>query len=215
MKINFITTQPEFFTSVLSNSILGRAVKDNKVEFNLLCLRDFADGKIKKIVDDAPYGGGAGMILKIEPIYRALQFLEEQGSKGKVFLTSAKGQVFNQQLAQDFSQLPIITFICGHYEGVDERVTHFIDGQISLGKFVLTGGEVAAAAITDAVVRLLPGVLGNPASLIEESFNQENFEYPQYTRPEEFQGHKVPEILLSGNHAAIATWRQAHSQKIS
>ncbi len=215
MKINFLTTQPEFFTSVLSNSILGRAAKDNKIEFKLLCLRDFAAGKIKKIVDDSPYGGGAGMILKIEPIYKALQYLEEQGSKGKVFLTSAKGQVFNQQLAQDLSQLPILTFICGHYEGVDERVTHFIDGEISLGQFVLTGGEIAAATMTDAIVRLLPGVLGNPASLIEESFNQENFEYPQYTRPEEFQGFKVPEILLSGNHAAINSWRQEHSRKIS
>ncbi len=214
MKINFITTQPEFFASVLYNSILGRAVKDGKVEFNLLCLRDFATGKIKKIVDDSPYGGGAGMILKVEPIYRALQFLAEQGNKGKVFLTSAQGPVFNQELAQNLSQIPILTFICGHYEGVDERVTHFIDGEISLGQFVLTGGEIAAAAITDAIVRLLPGVI-NPASLLEESFNQENFEYPQYTRPQEFQGLTVPEILLNGNHAAIKDWRQKNSRKIN
>ena len=214
MKINFITTQPEFFASVLHNSILGRAVKDGKVEFNLLCLRDFATGKIKKIVDDSPYGGGAGMILKVEPIYRALQFLTEQGNRGKVLLTSAQGQVFNQKLAYDLSQTPILTFICGHYEGVDERVTHFIDGEISLGQFVLTGGEIAAAAITDAIVRLLPGVI-NPTSLLEESFNQENFEYPQYTRPQEFQGLTVPEILLNGNHAAIKDWRQKHSRKIN
>ncbi len=214
MKINFLTTQPEFFDSILTSSIIGRAVTDKKVDFRVLCLRDFADGNKKKITDDAPYGGGAGMIMKIEPIYRALQALEEQGRRGQVFLTSASGTIFTQTIAQNLSTAPALTFICGHYEGVDERITHFIDGQLSLGQFVLTGGEPAAATFTDAIVRLLPGVLGNPASLLEESFSDQNLtEYPQYTRPQEFMGHSVPEILLSGNHAAIAKWRQEQRQE--
>lgn len=214
MKINLLTTQPDFFASVLQTSILGRALKENLAQVEILCLRDFADGKIKKIVDDAPYGGGAGMILKIEPIYRALQALDEKGEQGQVFLTSAKGPVFNQQIARDWSALPYLTLICGHYEGVDERVLHFIDGEISLGQFVLTGGEIAAAAIIDAVVRLLPGVLGNPQSLAEESFTQNSLEYPQYTRPETFQDFTVPSVLLSGDHAKIAAWRREHSRSL-
>ena len=214
MIVNLITAVPEYFVSVLNVSILGRAAAASLVTFNIVSLRDFADGNLKKQVDDAPYGGGAGMILKIEPIYRALQFLEEQNIKGSVFLTSAKGPTFTQTQAQSWSKLPALTLICGHYEGVDERVLNFVDGEISLGQFVLTGGEAAALAMLDATVRLLPGVLGNPNSLDEESFQTNTLEYPQYTRPEDFLGLKVPEILLSGNHGAIDNWRQEKSKKI-
>lgn len=212
MQINILTTQPEYFTGPLSTSIIGRAVREQKIKFNLLCLRDFADGNLKKIVDDKPYGGGAGMILKVEPIYRALQHLQQEGSRGKVYLTSAKGPIFNQNLARTWSKLDFLTLICGHYEGVDERVLNFIDGEISLGQFVLTGGEGAAAIIADAVTRLLPGVLGNPDSLTEESFNDDELEYPQYTRPEKFLDWQVPEVLLSGNHAVIAAWKKDHQK---
>ncbi|MDO5561363.1 MAG: tRNA (guanosine(37)-N1)-methyltransferase TrmD [bacterium] len=214
MIINLVTAVPEYFTDIFNVSIVGRAVRENFVTFNIISLREFADGKLKKQVDDAPYGGGAGMILKVEPIYRALKFLEEKNIKGQVFLTSAKGPIFNQSIAQNWSQLDALTLVCGHYEGVDERVLNFVDGEISLGQFVLTGGEAAANAMIDATVRLLPGVLGNPTSLVEESFAQETLEYPQYTRPEDFLGFKVPEILLSGNHGAIANWRNEKSTKL-
>ncbi len=208
MKINIITSCPEYFGSNLQTSILGRAVKQGRVAFNIVNLRDFADGKRKKQVDDAPYGGGPGMVLKVEPIVRALDALEKQGERGRVFLTSACGEVFTQSRARQLALEPILTFICGHYEGVDERVTHFIDGQLSLGQFVLTGGEPAVAVITDALVRLLPGVLGNELSLSEESFDADELEYPQYTRPAVYRGLAVPAILLSGNHGEIAAWRQ-------
>ncbi len=214
MQINLLTTVPEYFESVLQASIIGRAINKKKVKFEILCLRDFAPGRIKKIVDDKPYGGGAGMILKVEPIYKALQALKRQKSLGQVFLTSAKGEIFCQKTAHLWSQLNYLTLICGHYEGVDERILSFIDGEISLGKFVLTGGEAAAAAMIDATVRLLPEVLGNPESLKEESFQQNSLEYPQYTRPEDFLGLKVPEVLLSGHHAEIEAWRKKHRQSL-
>lgn len=211
MKINLITAVPEYFTSVLSTSMIGRAQRDHKVTIEVVSLRDFADGNLKKQVDDAPYGGGAGMILKIEPIFRALESLRARGELGYSLLTSARGEIFTQNHARTYSQLAYLTIVCGHYEGVDERVTQLVDGQISLGRFVLTGGEAAANLIVDATVRLLPGVLGNQVSLTDESFNDAALstgEYPQYTRPAEFNGLKVPEVLLSGDHAAIAAWRQ-------
>jgi tRNA (guanine37-N1)-methyltransferase len=210
VQINILTVVPEFFEGVLSASILGRAVQNNLVKFKVMCLRDFADGKIggKKMVDDASYGGGAGMVLKIEPIARALHYLEEKGQKGYVILTDARGEVFSQHTARSLVTHEYITIICGHYEGVDERASHYVDAKISLGQFIMTGGEIAASAISDAVVRLIPGVLGNAESLLEESHNVPGeMEYPQYTRPVEFEGHRVPEILLSGDHAAVAKWR--------
>jgi tRNA (guanine37-N1)-methyltransferase len=213
LKINVLTCCPEYFASVLQSSILGRAIQTHQVIVEVLCLRDFAAGNKKKITDDEPYGGGAGQILKIEPIVKALDWLEEKGCKGQVYLTSPRGEIFNQDLARAWAKVTALTFICGHYEGVDERVLAFIDGQISLGQFVLTGGEPVAAAIIDSVVRLIPGVLGNQASLAEESFNEPGLiEYPQYTRPQVFRGLKVPEILLSGHHADIAAWRRQQSQ---
>lgn len=212
--VNFLTVTPEFFDSPLTSSILGRAQKNNQVEFNVLCLRDFADGKPqgKKQVDDKPFGGGPGMILKIEPIDRALKHLAEQNKKGHVILTSAQGEIFSQNHAQNFAQNhQILTFICGHYEGVDARVLTLIDQELSLGQFVLTGGEPAALTMTDAVVRLLPGVLGNNDSLLQESHSQGQLgqlEYPQYTQPRVYNDLAVPEILLSGDHAKISAWRE-------
>lgn len=211
MQVNLITVIPEFFNSPLSSSILGRAVKQGTVKFNILCLRDFADGKPgkKKIVDDTPYGGGAGMVLKVEPIVRALRSLEKQGIKGQVWLMDARGKKFTQKKAEALAKLDCLTIICGHYEGVDERVIHYVDAKISVGDFVLTGGEAASLIICDAAVRLLPGVLDNQESLLEESHGQDGaLEYPHYTRPLEFEGQRVPEILLSGNHAAVAAWRK-------
>ncbi len=210
MKINLITAVPEYFQSVLQTSIFGRGLKEQKFAVEILSLRDFADGKLKKQVDDAPYGGGAGMVLKIEPIWRALKYLEQKNELGYRVLTSAKGQTFDQKMARAWKELEFLTIICGHYEGVDERVVKLIDAQISLGQFVLTGGEPAAAVMMDAVVRLLPGVLGNSESLLEESFNDESqLEYPQYTRPAVFEKMAVPEVLLSGNHQEIKRWRQS------
>ena len=215
MKINLISSCPEYFGSNLATSILGRAQKKGLVTIEIVNLRDFADGQRKKIVDDAPYGGGPGMILKIEPIARALDYLESKNERGHTLLTSAKGPIFTQQIAHQWCQLPVLTLICGHYEGVDERVLSLIDGEISLGQFVLTGGEPAAAVMIDATVRLLPGVLGNQDSLSEESYTSDTLEYPQYTRPVEFRGLRVPEILLSGHHGQINSWRQMHSRTIN
>lgn len=214
MKINLISVAPDYFASSLATSIVGRAISKGQVQVEIVSLRDFADGKVKKQVDDAPYGGGAGMILKIEPIDRALASLTARGERGQVYLTSARGEMFTQNHARQWAKLPILTLICGHYEGVDERVTKLIDGEISLGQFVLTGGEAAAAAMMDATIRLLPGVLGNSESLREESFNDQHLEYPQYTRPAQWRGWQVPQILLSGHHAEINKWRQAQRREI-
>ena len=232
MKINIITIFPEFFQSALETSILGRAVRAGLVEFEFLQLRDFADGKNKKIVDDKPFGGGPGMVMKIEPIDRALEYLEGKGERGEVILTAAQGEIFTQRVAEGWAEDgilvknegrdlaqngnnkgKILTIICGHYEGVDARVKNLIDREISIGQFVLTGGEVAALVMIDATVRLLKGVLGNEKSLEEESFCMEDkgeneLEYPQYTQPREYKGWKVPEVLLSGNHREIEKWRR-------
>lgn len=212
MQINIITCVPCYFVSVLSSSILARAINQQLVKVEVIDLRHFADGKRKKIVDDRPYGGGAGQVLKIEPIVRAVEYLQAQKCAGKIYLTSPGGQLFKQSQARRWSTKQYLTFICGHYEGVDERVKNFIDGEISLGEFILTGGEPVVAAVIDAIVRLIPGVLGNPESLKEESFNANCLEYPQYTRPAVWRGLRVPEILLSGHQAKIAAWRQCQSR---
>jgi tRNA (guanine37-N1)-methyltransferase len=220
MHFNLLTAVPEFFDTVLERSILGRALVSGAVTVQVLSLRDFADGKEggKKQVDDKPFGGGAGMVLKIEPIDRALSFLEANGQKGRVFLTSASGPIWNQTTAahwasENAGDYQFVTIICGHYEGVDERAKTLIDAEISLGQFVMTGGEIAALAVMDSVVRLLPDVLGNSDSLKEESHQQflGSREYPQYTQPRLYQNLAVPEILLSGDHAKIAAWRARHS----
>ena len=207
MRFTIITLFPDFFSSPLKTSILGKAIKNQKIKVNVINVRDFAAGK-HKVSDDAPYGGGKGMVMKPEPIIKAIKSIREDNSAAWVTLLSPQGRLFNQILAGELSQKKHLVLICGHYEGVDQRVRYFIDDEISLGDFVLTGGEPAALCIIDAVARLLPGVIGKPQSLEEESFSEGLLEYPQYTRPAEYAGYKVPEILLSGHHKNIAQWRR-------
>ncbi|MBI2018660.1 tRNA (guanosine(37)-N1)-methyltransferase TrmD [Candidatus Daviesbacteria bacterium] len=233
MKISIITLFPEVFDPILNTSILKRAQQKGKVEFELINLRPFGEGK-HQVVDARPYGGGAGMILKADVLAKSLSFIvyrlskktteSRQGvsryDKPYTILMSASGIPYKQSKAKEFSKLNHLIIICGHYEGVDQRFAdQYVDEEISIGDFVLTGGEIPAMAILDSIVRLLPGVLKKSDATIQESFsifrlpssNLQLLEYPQYTRPEEFEGIKVPKVLLSGNHAEIAKWRKAKS----
>ena len=202
MKINVLTLFPDMFTP-LTTSMLGRGLDDGKWQLNLVNFRDFTTD-IHHHVDDSPYGGGAGMVLQIMPIKKALDSIK---NKGKVIITAPQGKTFNQKMALDWSQAENLTFICGHYEGFDQRVYDLADEIVSIGDYVLTGGELPTMSMIDATVRLIPGILGNDASPVEESFAHGLLEYPQYTRPENFQGMKVPAVLTSGNHQKIAQWR--------
>ncbi len=210
MKINVLTIFPDFFVSPFQTSILKRALNKKIIEINILNLRDFATDK-HQTTDQRPFGGGPGMVMMIEPIDRALQSLNlERGQKNKkILLTSAKGNLFNQQTAQTLAHLNELTLICGHYEGVDERVaTNLVDEETRIGDYVLTGGETAVLTIIDAVVRLIPGVLGNEFSNRNESHSQPGkMAHPQFTKPVDYKGWKVPEILLSGHHERIKSWR--------
>jgi tRNA (guanine37-N1)-methyltransferase len=210
MKINILTIFPEFFKTPLETSILKRAVAKELVEFNLINLRDFTTDN-HQTTDQRPFGGGPGMVMMIEPIDRALQFLGvSKGQKNKkIFLTSAKGSLFIQETAKSFSALDEIAIICGHYEGVDERVAlNLVDEEIRIGDYVLTGGEVAALVMSDAVTRLIPGVLGNEFSNLDESHSEPGkMGHPQFTKPVDYKGWIVPEILLSGHHEKIKNWR--------
>lgn len=229
MRFDIITIFPEIFDSYFGESIIARAQKNGLVDIKAHNLRDFAEDK-HLTVDDTPYGGGAGMILKLEPIYKALVsivgrnnlpcFRKSKKSKTKIVLFSAKGEKYTQAKAHDYSQYDRIILICGRYEGVDERVAKYlVDEEISVGDYVLTGGEIPAMLVVDSVARLLPGVLGNKESIVDESFSREGYlEYPQFTKPESFspkRGTKweVPEILLSGHHQKISEWRKSGSKK--
>lgn len=218
MKIQIISLFPEMFQAVLNQSMMFKAQKIGAVEFELIDLRQFGLGP-RKQVDDTPYGGGDGMLLMIEPLMLAVEQAKANDPNTAVVLTSPKGQTFDQamaeQLAQDGQSGQGLTFICGRYEGVDERIMTVVDRTISLGNFVLTGGELPVMTMIDAVVRLLPGVLGGEQSATIESFagGENILEFPQYTRPAEFRGLKVPEVLLSGNHAEIAKWRAENSSR--
>lgn len=211
MKINFLTIFPDFFDTPLQTSILKRAVAKNLVQFQVLNLRDFTTDK-HQTTDERPYGGGPGMVMMIEPIDRALQALRvSKGQAGrKIILTSAKGALFQQQTAKAWSDLEEITIICGHYEGVDERVAlHLVDEEVRIGDYVLTGGEAAALVMSDAVTRLVPGVLGNELSNQAESHSQPGkMAHPQFTKPVDYKGWLVPEVLLSGYHQKIEEWRR-------
>ncbi|MEI7452242.1 MAG: tRNA (guanosine(37)-N1)-methyltransferase TrmD [Candidatus Falkowbacteria bacterium] len=213
MKFNIITIFPKLLDSYFSEGMMARALKNKIIELKTTNLRDFTDDKHQS-VDDTPYGGGAGMLMKVEPIYKALKKIAPRQNKNrKIILLSAQGQKWNQQLAKKYSKLDELIFICGRYEGVDERVKKIIDEEISIGDFVLTGGELGAAIIIDSVARLLPEVLGNIESSVDESHSQPGIlEYPQYTKPVEItlnkKKYKVPEVLLSGHHKNIAAWRE-------
>lgn len=213
-KFQVITLFPEMFTGVFGSSMMWKAQKDEIVQLSTVDLRRFGLGP-RKTVDDTPYGGGDGMLLKPEPLFAAVEHAKSIDPDAKVVLMTARGQRWKQAAAQahaDSSDSYI--FICGRYEGYDERIVTLVDEQISVGDYVMTGGELPAMTVIDTIVRLIPGVLGGEASAEIESFSDgETLEFPQYTRPEEFRGMKVPEILLSGNHAAIAKWRQENSLK--
>ncbi|OOM76892.1 tRNA (guanosine(37)-N1)-methyltransferase TrmD [Clostridium sp. BL-8] len=212
MKISILTLFPEMF-SIFEHSIIGRARENKIIDFDILNIRDFTLNKHKK-VDDYPYGGGAGMVMSPQPIVDSIRHAKESNS-GKVIFLGPKGKKFNQELAKDLSKEDNLIFLCGHYEGIDERVYKHIDMEISLGDFVLTGGEMAAIPVIDCILRLKPGVLGKEESFMDESFYNGLLEYPQYTRPEEFEGDKVPEILLSGHHENIRKWRRLRSLEIT
>lgn len=212
MKIQVITLFPEMFDGVLNASMLWKAQKLGKVEFGLINLREFGLGP-RRTVDDTPYGGGDGMLLMIEPLMAAVRAAKKNDPEARVLLTTPRGTRFKQATAQAYSDDGRgLIFICGRYEGVDERIMQVVDDMVSIGDFVLTGGELPAMTVIDSVVRLIPGVLGGEQSAAIESFSDgQTLEFPQYTRPETFEGERVPDILLSGNHAAIEAWRQEHS----
>jgi tRNA (guanine37-N1)-methyltransferase len=208
VRIDLLTLFPEMFYGVLSSSILRRAIENRIIEINLINIRDHSTDKHKR-VDDYPYGGGAGMVMMAQPLYDAIQSVKKGSCGAQVVLTSPRGNTFNQRMARQLAGLQHMIIVCGHYEGIDQRIIDtMVDLEVSIGDYVLTGGEIPAMVIIDAVVRLLPGVLGSPASLEEESFMWGLLEYPHYTRPAEFLGIRVPEVLLSGNHGEIRKWRR-------
>ena len=208
MKIQIITLFPEMFDGVLNNSMMWKAQNQNSVEFSIIDLRQFGIGP-RKQVDDTPYGGGDGMLLKPEPLFAALELAKNNSPEAKVIAMSPSKTVWSQQMASEYAtSAQDLIILCGRYEGFDERIFEMVDEKISIGKYVLTGGELPAMVVIDSMVRLLPGVLGGEQSAEIESYsNGDNLEFPQYTRPAEFRGIKVPDVLLSGNHAEIDKWR--------
>ncbi|SKA92162.1 tRNA (guanine37-N1)-methyltransferase [Caloramator quimbayensis] len=214
MIFDVLTLFPEMF-DIFSYSIIKRARDNNLIRLNIYNIRDFTTNKHRK-VDDYPYGGGAGMVMQAEPIYNTVDYVKNiYGYKPYTILMSPKGEVFNQNISKELSNINHVMLICGHYEGIDERIMPLIDREISIGDFVLTGGEIACMAIIDSVSRLIPGVLSSNESFEDESFYSGLLEYPQYTRPEEFRGMKVPDVLLSGHHENIRKWRRYESLKIT
>jgi len=208
MRIDILTLFPNMFSSPLRESILGRAVEKGLLQIQTINIRDFTLDK-HQVVDDAPYGGGQGMVMKVEPIARAIESVKAQNPSARTVYLTPQGKPFHQDLARRLSTQSHLILLCGRYEGIDERVRElFIDEEISIGDYVLTGGELAAMVLIDAVSRFIPGVLGSDRSAEEDSFFNSLLEYPQYTRPVEFKGCRVPEVLLSGNHSAISLWRR-------
>jgi tRNA (guanine37-N1)-methyltransferase len=213
MRFDVLTLFPELFSSFLKETILGRAVKAGLVDISLVNIRSFARGR-HLVADDRPFGGGEGMVMKPGPVSRALESIDRTKDRSLVLLLTPQGRTFDQPLAWDLSRMEQIILICGHYEGVDERIrTHYVDMELSIGDYVLTGGETAAMVVIDAVSRLVPGVLGGEKSTQEDSFEDGLLEYPQYTRPRVFKNEEVPKILLSGDHEKIRVWRRTESLK--
>jgi tRNA (guanine37-N1)-methyltransferase len=211
MKINILSIFPSLFNPFLETGIIGRAKEKGLISFNLVDIRDFSSDSYGT-VDDYPYGGGAGMVMKVEPIIKALESLE---GKGESYLLSPRGKCFSQSMARELSGKEILSLICGRYKGVDERVRDFVDGEISIGDYILSGGEVAAMVIVEALIRLLPGAVGDAQSVNTDSFEKGLLDSPVYTRPQEFRGKKVPEVLLSGNHGEIEHWREEEAIKLT
>jgi tRNA (guanine37-N1)-methyltransferase len=205
--IQILTLFPEMFSGPFENSIIKRAREQKLIEFRWLNFRDYTTDK-HRTVDDTPYGGGSGMVLKPEPIFRCLQFAKEAAPNPFVILLTPQGAVFNQRITEELARREHLIFICGHYEGFDERIRAWVDLELSIGDYVLTGGELAAMVVSDAVARLVPGVLGSAESAQQDSFTDNLLDYPQYTRPVEFDGMAVPEVLFSGHHDNIEKWRR-------
>jgi tRNA (guanine37-N1)-methyltransferase len=214
MKIQIITLFPDMFPGVIDKSMLWKAQEQNLLDISYINLRDYGLGP-RKTVDDTPYGGGDGMLLKPEPLFAAVRHAKEQDPEAKVLLMTARGERWKQTTAQAAADLNSgLIIICGRYEGYDERITALVDMQVSIGDYILTGGEIPAMVITDSVVRLIPGVLGGATSTLIESFSDgHTLEFPQYTRPEVFEDMSVPNVLLSGNHSEINKWREENSSQ--
>ncbi|MDR3298078.1 MAG: tRNA (guanosine(37)-N1)-methyltransferase TrmD [Candidatus Nomurabacteria bacterium] len=215
MKFSIITLFPEMFDKVLSSSMMWKAQEKGLAEFELIDLREFGIGP-RRQVDDSPYGGGDGMLMRVEPIFAAVEFARSKSPHAKVLLMTPKGIQWKQNVVKRFADAEDdFIIICPHYEGYDERILALVDEQISMGQFILTGGELPAMMVVDSIVRLIPGVLGGETSAEIESFSDgDNLEYPQYTRPEEFRGVKVPAVLLSGDHGEVARWRDENSSRV-
>jgi tRNA (guanine37-N1)-methyltransferase len=215
MRLDILTLFPGMFQGPLTESILQRAAEHGLVSIHIHDIRNFAEDK-HHTADDAPFGGGAGMVMKCDPIFKALDFIlpESERSSVPIILLTPQGRLFKQEIAHELSKHSRLVLICGHYEGIDERVgEHLATDQISIGDYVLTSGEIAAMVVADSVLRLIPGVLGSEASLMDESHTGNLLEYPQYTRPEVYRGWRVPEILISGNHGKISDWRRQKALK--
>ena len=210
MRIDILTLFPEMFDCVLSASMLGRAQAGGLIDIRVHNIRDYTDNKHRK-ADDYPFGGGAGLVMMAQPIYDCMDAVLE-GQKARRILLTPRGKTLNQTIAKTLSSEERLVLLCGHYEGVDERVMEIIDDEISIGDYVLTGGELPAMVLVDCVSRLIPGVLGSEESAADESFSENLLEYPQYTRPANFRGMEVPEILLNGHHAKIQAWRQEQAR---
>jgi tRNA (guanine37-N1)-methyltransferase len=207
MRIDLLTLFPEFFASPLSQSMLQRAQVQGAVTYRVLNLRDYTTDR-HQVTDDRPFGGGPGMVMKVEPLAAAIRAVRREDPATRVILLGPTGPGFNQAKAQELAGHAHLLLVCGHYEGVDHRVHFYIDEELSIGDYILTGGEIPALSVADAVTRLLPGVLGGEGATEEESFQAGLLEYPHYTRPRVFEGHEVPPVLLEGDHARIAQWRR-------
>lgn len=213
IRFDVLSIFPEMLVSPLSFSLLKKAQEKGLLEVSLHDIRDWAEDK-HKMTDDAPYGSGCGMVMKVEPVEKALAVIKNSGKKTLVVLMTPQGETLNQEIAKELAEKEQVIIICGRYEGVDERIReHLTDREISIGDYILTGGELSALVLIDAVSRFIPGVLGNSESALSESFSHGFLEYPQYTRPAEYKGWKVPEVLVSGNHADIERWRRYESLK--
>lgn len=213
MRIDILTLFPEMFENVLGSSILKIAREKGLVHYNLFNIREYAENR--RCVDDRPYGGGPGMVMKPEPVFSTVEAIESQTDiRPRRILLTPQGSRFTQSVARELAKEPYVMLICGHYEGFDERIRAGLGaGEISIGDFVLSGGEIPAMVIIDSVVRLIPGVLGDSNSTVHESFNESLLEYPQYTRPAEYRGMRVPDVLMSGNHQKIKEWQANHALK--
>ncbi len=213
LRFDIVSIFPGMFESPFGDSIIQRAREEGLLDLRVHDLRDYSLNKHRK-VDDTPFGGGVGMVMNVEPIARVVAAIKKEVPETRTILLSPGGRPFDQEKAWELSRLPSLTLICGRYEGIDERVRlHFVDEEISIGDYILTGGEIPAMVLVEAISRLVPGVLGDPESTVEESFAGDLLEYPQYTRPRDYQGFKVPEILVSGDHKKIRDWQKAEALK--